>query len=368
MKNKIVIGPYEATTVTVALITTQLFLNFPRSMMEIAGTAAWILTIYISILAFIVFYLIIKLYSKFEGKDLIDIGDYIGGSVGRIMVGLPILTLLILFSSIILREFSENMKIIALRYTPISVVSLFFLAAIIVGAYLGIESIARFSGVLVPIIAIGYFSIIIGVSQNFRLSRITPWLGSGAYDIFIKGMPRISVYAGLIAPMLLYPFIKTKKNFKKVSRWSIIASAIFFIAGVIAFSLVYQYPTGTESFLPIYQLARLVSYGRFFQRVESIFVFIWVSAALLHLSTLFFLSIYIFKKTFALKYHRPLLLPMSIVIFTISLMPQSLMESINLEIDYLRNYAWTITFLLPIIVLGIASRVRRENRRTHEVD
>jgi hypothetical protein len=59
---------------------------------------------------------------------------------------------------------------------------------------------------------------------------------------------------------------------------------------------------------------------------------------------------------------------MSIVIFTISLMPQSLMESINLEIDYLRNYAWTITFLLPIIVLGIASRVRRENRRTHEVD
>ncbi len=366
MKNKILIGPYETTTITIALITTQLFLNLPRSMMEIAWTAGWILMIYISILSFIIFDIIIKLYSKFEGKDLIDIGEYIGGKIGRIIIGLPILAFLAVIMATILREFSENMKIIALKYTPISIVSLFFMVGIVVGAYVGIEAIARFSGILVPVIAAAYFSIIIGVSPYFRLSRIAPWLGSGAYDIFVKGIPKISVYAGLIAPILLYPFIQTKKDFKRVSRWSIIISAIIFTTGVLTFSLVYQYPTGTESFLPIYQLSRLIDYGRFFQRVESIFVFVWGAAALLHLSTLFFLIMHIFKKTFMLKYHRPLIGPIGIIIFTISLMPQSLLSTINLEVGYFRNFAWTITFLLPIIVLLIAHSVKRRKERVRQ--
>lgn len=362
MKNKIVLGRFEATAVTISLITTQLFLNYPRTMMESAWTAGWILSLYLGILALIVFAVIAKLYSNFDGKDILDIGEYIGGNIGRIITGLFILVLLLSIMPLILREFSENMKIISLPTTPISFVEFFFLAGILAGAYMGMEAIVRFAAIAVPIIAAGLLIIISGSSQYFDLSRITPVLGNGPIEIFGKSLTRISVYAGLISPILLYPFIKTKRNFKSVGYWSIIISTLFFTIGVLAFSLVYEYPTGTESFLPIYELARLVDYGRFFQRIESIFVLIWAMSALLHLSILMFLTVHIFAKTFSLAYRKPLIFPFAIIVFSLSLMPHNLVSAIDLETNYFRNYAWILSFLMPIVVLAIA-QIKKKNTK-----
>jgi len=362
VKDKITFGRFEATCITLTLLSTQLFLNLPRMMMEAAWTAAGILTVYISVLAFILFFVIAKLYKRFEGKDLLDLGEHIGGNIGRIIVGVIVFLFILYIAPVILREFSENMKLIALPQSPLSFVILFFLAGMIVAAYLGLEAIVRYSAIFVPIIAAGYLLIIAGSVQYLDISRITPWLGSGPYEIFVKGMPRVSAFAGIILVYLLFPFIRTNKNFKTVGYASIGLSALFFLIGVLAFSLIYQYPTGTESFLPIYQLARLIDYGRFFQRVESIFVLVWVASALLHLSTLLYLIAYVFKKTFKLEYYKPLVIPFSIIVYTLSFIPHNLISTIELE-KYFRNFAWIVSFLLPIILLVIARFVKKRRKK-----
>jgi len=60
-------------------------------MAKIGGSAAWIVAIYISILAIIVFYITSKLYSNFEGKDIIDIGEILGGKALKIPLGILII-------------------------------------------------------------------------------------------------------------------------------------------------------------------------------------------------------------------------------------------------------------------------------------
>jgi len=362
MKNKITFGRFEATCITITLLSTQLFLNLPRIMMEAAWTAAWILTVYISLLALVLFTIIFKLYKRFEGKDLLDLGEHIGGSIGRIIVGVIVLFFLLYIAPVILREFSENIKIIALPQSPLSFVMIFFVAGMIAASYLGIEAIVRFSAIIVPIIIAGYLLIIAGSIQYTDISRITPWLGSGPYEIFVKGIPRISVFAGIILIYLLFPFIRTYRNFKTVGYASIGLSGFFLIIGVLVFSLVYQYPTGTESFLPVYQLARLIDYGRFFQRVESIFVIVWVASALLHLTTLLFLIVYVFKKTFKLEFYKPLIIPFSIVVYTLSFFPHNLISAIELEKSF-RNLAWIISFLLPIVLLVIARFIKKNPKK-----
>lgn len=362
MKNKIVFGSFEATCITISLITTQLFLNLPRTMMESAWTAGWLLSLYLTILALIFFTIIDQLYKPFRGKDLLDLGEYIGGKIGRIIVGIIVLFFLIYIAPVILREFSENMKIIALNKSPLSFVMLFFLISMIIAAYVGLKAIARFSAIAVPIIAVGYLIIIIGSVNFFDLSRITPWLGSGTYEIFVNGFPKISVFAGVILVPLLYPFIHTRKSFQTVGYGSIILSGLFFFIGVLAFSLIYQYPTGTESFLPIYQLARLIDYGRFFQRVESMFVIVWVASALIHLSTLLYLIAYVFKKTFKLEYYKPLIIPFSIIVYTLAFSTHNLTSTIELE-KHFRNFAWIITFLIPILLLILAKWSKKKDKK-----
>ncbi len=365
MKNRISFGTWEASALTINMICTKIFLNFPRKVAEDAGTAGWILTIYISIISLLLFYIISKLHRKFERLDLIDISEKSFGSIGRIIAGVVFLIPLIYIVSVVLREFSEDMKIISLTLTPISLVTVLFSIAIIIGAYLGIEPIVRVQAFLVPIIIVAYFIIIFGVAPHFELSRIMPILGTGASDIFIKGASKISIFGELLILFLIIPFLKSNKEFSKVGYISIGASAFFLTIGSLAYLLVYSYPTALENFLPIYQLTRIIDLGRFFERVESLFLIFWAIAALLYLSTGVFFITYVFQKTFKLKYQRPLIFPMMIIIFNLSLLPENLYMSVIYETRYFRDMAWIVTFLIPIIIL-IFARILNKNKKVRK--
>ncbi len=359
MKSKITFGRWEAITLLINSVCTQVFLNFPRMTVETAGTAGWIMTIYISLLAFLSFFVIYKLYKGFEGKDLLDISEYLGGKVLGIIVGLIIVAFLIAVTSIVLREFAEDMKVISLVVSPISFVTVFFVICMAAGAFFGLESIVRYHAIVVPIIAVGYLAILIGVLPYYNAVNLTPILGTGVSDIFVKGTMRLSVFSIIILLLFITPFIGTNKNLKSIGIAGLSVSSLFLLLSSLSYISAVPYPTNTEYFLPIYHFARMINYGRFFQRIESFFVLIWAAAAFLVLSTTFFFIVYIFKKTFKLDYYRPLILPFAVLVFNCSLLPQSLMDTITLETKYYRNYGWLFTIALSILILLFA-RIKRK--------
>jgi hypothetical protein len=123
------------------------------------------------------------------------------------------------------------------------------------------------------------------------------------------------------------------------------------------------YPHNREYFLPIYQLARIIHFGRFFQRLESAFLFIWAASALLYLSSAFFFIVYIFKKTFKLAYYRPLIVPFALIIFSLSLIPENVMHTVTLDTEYFGNISWLIAFGFTISLLVVARIVKKKTER-----
>ena len=362
-KSKITFGVWEMSAMLINTFSVPVFLNFPRSMVEIGGTAGWIVTVYISAIALLLFMLITKLYKGFEGKDLLDISEIIGGGILRVIVGLVVLGHYGLIISTILREFGEDMKVITLVNSPISFVEIFFLSGMIFGAYMGIEAIVRFGAVVVPMVFIGLLIIVLGVSPYYSFLSLAPILGNGAGDIFGKGILRVSSFSELISLFMLAPYIKTHNNFKKAGYFGVGVGAFNFFISTFVYEMAYPYPSAIENFLPIYNLARIINLGRFFQRIESIFVLIWAASALLYLSLGFFVIVHTFGKTFKLPYYRPLLIPFAILVFVVSLMPPSLMSAINLEINIFRSFAWITTFALTITLLIIAGAVKKTGRK-----
>ena len=79
---------------------------------------------------------------KFLGKDLIDISE-IALKSWEDHCGIIFIVQFLYMTHITLREFAEDIKVISLTATPISVVIILFCIAMIVGAYLGIEAICR---------------------------------------------------------------------------------------------------------------------------------------------------------------------------------------------------------------------------------
>jgi spore germination protein (amino acid permease) len=363
MKSKIIFGRWEAIAFILNLLITQVILGFPRSMVETGKTAGWMIPIYATGIILICFAVISRLYSPFEGKDILEIAEETGGDILRIVIGLLFLIYLVFIISVVLREFAEDMKVVALPASPISFVTMFFLVGMIVGAYAGLEALVRCNSYIVPIIIGGLLVIIIGCVPFFNAYNLMPVLGSGIPNIFGRGFLKISMFSALSILFFIAPYIKTKKNFRSVGYISIAIAGFLFTLTTAAYLLVYPFPVALERFLPVYNLARLINFGRFFQRIESIFVLIWAASALLYLSGGFFLILHVFRKTFKLDYYKPLIIPMSILIFTISLLPPNLLSAVELEQRYFRNYIWILTFVIPIILLLFAGWIKKSRKK-----
>lgn len=366
--NKIVFGRWEASLFILNLICTQIVLGYPRNMVELAGTAGWMVSIYSTILALIGFTVIIRLYRKFEGLDLLDIAQQSMGSAGRVAVGSIFLVYLVYIISLVLREFAEDMKVIALTDSPISFVSLFFLAGIVVGSYLGLEAIVRFTTIVVPIIVASYLAITIGIAPYFQMGNLQPLLGEGVPAILGRGALKLSNFSAVSILFFLAPFLRSHQNMKRVGYSTICLAGVFFTWSVISYLMAFPYPTATEFFIPIYQMARIFEYGRFFQRIESVFMLMWAAAALMYLVGGFYFIIHIFRKTFGLEYDWPIIWAFAVLIYTLSLIPPNLTSALNLEARYFRNYIFIVTFVVPITLLLIAhGRKKKSKEEGHRI-
>lgn len=360
---KITFGRWEAVSLLITMISAKAVLNFPRTVIEEGGTAGWLTVIFISVTALVCFVIIAKLYASFNRKDLIDIGEDLGGSAGRIIIGIIVVFFLINLMSTVFREFGEQMKIIAFKNSPISFVLLFFVAGVIAASFMGIEAIVRIQSILVPIVVVSYITYIIMLSPYMDISKITPILGNGVQAIFGKGFFRLSEYGELIFLFLLVPFIKTQKNFRAIGYTAIGLNAFFFLSITLTYLLIYSYPIAIENTIPVYQLGLVINYSRFFQRIEALFVTTWAFVGLMYLSTGFYFLIYIFKKTFKLEYTRPLIFPFAVLVFTLSLLPQNLVVTIDQEVDVFRNWAWIITFAMTILLLLAAKILKKGGKQ-----
>ncbi len=354
MKKKTYFGKWEAVCVIVNLLCTKIFLNYPRLTAEVGANAGWIFTLYTALLAFIGFLILQKLYKPFEGMDLLDLGEHIAGGFGRIIIGMVIIFFLGYLTVVYLRTFSENMKLVAFTMTPLSFVEFFFLICMIVGAYFGIEAITRLHALAIPFIIIGYVTLNIGVANFVDLTNLTPIFGSGLDKILMEGFPKVSVFSEILVLFLMTPFQKSHKTMKATGFWSLGLASLFFLIVSFAYSTVFPYPTTLEKAIPIFHIARLINLGRFFERVESIYMVIWAVASMLFLTINFYLILATFQKIFNLKYYKPLIIPFAILIMNLSFFPPNLIKSVSLEVDQFRNWSWLIGFAMPALLLILA--------------
>jgi len=330
--------------------------------MEDAANAGWISAIVSGITVLIMLTVLLRMYRKFDGKDILDISEIAGGKFLRFITGTVITLSLFTLTVVVIRKFSEDMKIVSLPVSPLSYVMSFFIIGIALACFFGLEAIVRFHAIVIPVIVAGFVVILLGVTPQMDITNLMPFWGTGIKDILTKGFLRSSVYGEMAVLFLLPPFLGGQEKVRRVGYGAFFLSAFFMILGSLIYILANPYPTGLEPFLPIYNMTRVIAFGRFFQRIEALFVFIWAMAALLYLTSTFYFMVYTFAKTAGLKYIRPLVLPFIVIVFSAAFIPDSLMEVISIE-TYIITGGWLVAFVFTGLILAAASarkRVRKE--------
>ena len=350
MKNNFSIEKKELTCILINVISAKMLFSYPRNLVLNAGNAAWIQTLFVSLISLGVFWFVINIYRKSEMKSIIELCSDTGGKPLKIIVGIVLFFTLLFNSSLTMRMLPETIKTVLLPMTPMRLIILIMAVAVTFGAYMGIFSIARIHSIFIPVSGIFLALFFILLIHNTDITNLFPILGEGTYNIFIDGLPSVSIFSDVIILFILLPLCKNFDKAQSASRTALIISTIINVLIVLFYNLLYSYPASEEFMLPVYQMSRLIKIGDFFQRLEAFFSFIWAFDILLYSSLYLFCLARIWKETFDLKFYKPLILPVSVLMSAVSFLPSSTSKIVGMQ-NLSSLISIPVSFLLPIVIV-----------------
>lgn len=348
-------GTQEAVCLITITITAKIFFTSPGVLAEILGTSNWYMTLLSAATATVGFTFIYLLLKRFPGKNIVEAFE---ASLGRFwgFVFSFLLTLLFMINaSAIVREFVEVLKVYVLPLTTISFLVGTFVATVAVVSFLGLETIARFAKLSAYVLLISFIAVLILASQKYEIFRLFPFFGYGLAKTIQHGLVRSSFYGEVLILAVVAGSLQGAKYIKKAGYMSLVLSGILVSSALLAFTLAFPYYTGAEITAPMYQLTAMIDYGRFLQRLEPIFLFIWFISSFVSVTAMFYTVASLYCKMFRIQDMRPTIFPFAIVLFTVAMIPSDITTVATGYIHKSREYGWIILYIPPFIALIVAN-------------
>jgi len=358
-------GVQEAIWLTTITISAKVFYTSPGLVVSIVGNTGWFMTLISMATATLGFTFTYLLLKRFPGKDIIAIfQETMGGIMGFIFSGILGLYLFFVAASTI-SEFTEVVKVYVFPLTPSALIIGLFVAGALALCLLGLESLARFAKLSVYTMLFGFVLILLLGIQNYDINRLFPIFGYGAGKVFINGIARSSGYGEVIILAIFATSLQGVHHIKKAGYASLIISGISISTSLLAFSLSFPYYIAQEITAPMYQMATLIDYGRFIQRVEPIFLFIWFLSSFIAVTGVFYCFVSIYCKMFRIQDMRPILMGSIIILFAGAMIQSNIGVTAALNIQNIRQYGWIPPFILPLISLVIGI-LRKRGVKSYE--
>lgn len=353
------IGVQEAIFLIVITITVKAYFSSATFLAKAVGTASWYTTLISSATAILGFTAIYFLLKRFPGKDLIQVFELSLGRVMGFIFSMVLAVSLFIDAALILREFSEILKIYTMPLTPPSFVIGTFSIVMCGVCFMGLECLVRFSRLFGYFLLIGFLAVIILAWNNYDHHSLFPIMGYGLTKTISYGVSRSSFYGEVIILGVIAASLQGTAHLKKVGYISLIISGII-TSSVLFFSLMaFNYSIAQEVASQMYSLTRTIRIGGFLQRLDPLFIFTWGIGTLISVTALFYAFLSIYSKIFRIQDMRPLIVPSAIILFTVAMIPSDFI-TVTQYVHVLRQNGWIVFYGLPLVALIVATTRKKK--------
>ncbi len=326
-------------------------LSYPQNAAKNFGSGAVLHYLYITLLVIIFFSIIYKLYKPFNGKDIFDISNYLGGKILESIFGFLIASYLVILSISTIHEFGQDIKNMMFTSSLVSEINLLLIIGIFCGMYTGIRGLFRSSSIIFSILLTGVILMFIALYSKIDLSNLTPIFGTGYKQLFLYGSSSIGIFNSLFILFLIAPNVK---NIKKTGLYSIFISSITIILILFLLFTIFPHESLSQNSFAIFELTRMIGFGRFFQRLESIFTLLWIIVACIFLGVALRLALEIFMRIFNLRYINRLIPCITVLTFNLSILIPDYVTSVSIRQILYNLISPILFFISPLLILFFA--------------
>lgn len=356
MENK-KIGNFQAIALILIIIVNHLLLETPKNLIAQTGTGTILNMIYVFFLSIIFVFVLIKLFNNFKGKDILDVSEFLGGKILKVIVGIIFIAYFSLILSATIRVIVQNLQIIYFDNLHICLLTLIILSTIAIVYKFGSSTVIRCNSIIAPIAAVAILIIAFSNISDFSLDRIYPILGFGAKELFITGASNIFAYSGLAILFFIMPMLKDTNDYKKIAFTANITIGILIVASITSIVLSFPFIDRTSNISSLYMESRDISYWQSSQRIDGIFVFSWILALLSYISVALFFIVTIFRKLTHAKKEFPVVLAFINIIYGVTLIPKSI-ETVRFLEEVVFKYANISLIIVTGLILMILANIK----------
>lgn len=365
MESNIKIGFMEALSILLIVVFAHLILLLPKIIIEDQGTGSVINIIYVTLLALFAVFILNLLYKKFKGMDILDISGFLFGNKFKFIIGLIYIIHTIFVASLLLRNTAENLKTTYFQNTPTPYIAFFMLVGVAYLNKFNLKTIIKCNLIIIPLIAVSFIALFVLSADNFVFERIFPILGYGAENTFLKGSANIFCFGNIFFLLLIMPYLKDYREFKKLSYVSIILSSFFILITILGILLVFPLNVASTSNIPLYMQTRTLTFGKLLQRLDALFILIWDLNILSYLSIIIGFVVSIFKKITNIQTGKTISYTFVTILLGASLIYKNIIETRLLDSDWYKNFTLIFVFGMGFLILLLANIKKNRNEKKY---
>lgn len=341
------VGTAELTALLTIYTGTQVFLNYPARVAEESVSAAWMVPLVSGVVALLFFWILYAALKRFPGEDLLRAAERVLGVIPSAVMALLFAAIFLLQTALVMREFTETVVTTVLPETPSAVIAFLFMGVVVYYAYKGLEGLTRMSILLAFFLGAGILLLLAMSLTWFNPHLLEPLWGRGGANILSSGLMNTSQFMNLLILAIVYPAVRRRGQFFQIGSLSIALTAILFSAVVAVFVGTFSgAPNGTVPF-PLYQLARLIYLGRFVQRLEAVFVFLWTAGAVIQMGFGLWMAAYLYASVFRMPVYRPILFPFALLLLVLANLPPDFPTVLDVSRRIFEPYGWIFSIGVP---------------------
>ncbi|SFJ21556.1 spore germination protein KB [Paenibacillus sp. UNC496MF] len=299
--------------------------------------------------------LYVALSRRYPGQTLVQFAEQILGTWLGKLVGLLFFSFYLLLASLVLRNVGDFITTIVMPETPIQIVHLLFIMAILTGASLGLEVIARTAEIFLPWIMTMLLLLIVFLLPQIQFDRIQPVFEAGTKAIIHGSLSVISIpYLELTVFLMIIPSVNKTNIGMPFLKGAMLGGLVIVVITLLCV-FVLGWDFASRHTFPSYTLAKKIQVGEFLQRIEVLVAIIWFLTIFFKLLLCFYAALLGFAQVLRLQSYRPMIVPFGILIGVLSII-------VYPNIVYFRVFAgeiWpfysaTFGLFLPLLLLVVS--------------
>ncbi|WP_245855740.1 GerAB/ArcD/ProY family transporter [Paenibacillus rigui] len=335
--------------ITVMELGMTLLMTFTPGL-QAAKQDAWLSMIVSGCIALLVALITIKLVRLHPDQTFIQFSQTIMGKwLGRIII-IVYLVQWYTIIPIVLRQFSDLLRILLLHQTPtIAIILVMVLLVVYVTYSGGIDGIGRCSEILGPLIIMMVLFVLVASVSNIHLKNLRPfYVDSGAKAIFKGALPSASYLGHAVEFVMVSPFLHTPRKGGAYVVWGVIIAWIWVVLSMTMVILTVGVNLASKMWYPFFEMTKKISIFGFIENLDAIAVIIWISSVFIKLSIYMFVASYGTAQFLQVKNWRMMIWFIAPVVLVFALFPHNISEATG---NYLNNY-W-VPLVLPVNMIGL---------------